>query len=159
MVDKQAFRDAMARLAAAVHIITTAGPAGRAAFTASAVCSVTDSPPTLLVCVNRAGTYSDIYTTNQIFCVNTLAAGDQALSNAFAATGRDLDTCFATATWAPIATGAPALDSAAVVFDCRISQVTEVGTHLVLFGEVQAVRTGTGPALVYFNRAYHAVGA
>ncbi len=36
----------MARLAAAVNIVTTDGPAGRAGFTATAVCSVTDEPPT-----------------------------------------------------------------------------------------------------------------
>ena len=51
--DKQTFRDAMACVGAAVNIITTDGPAGLAGFTASAVCSVTDSPPTLLVCLNR----------------------------------------------------------------------------------------------------------
>lgn len=44
-VEKQDFRDAMARLGSAVNIITTDGPAGRAGFTASAVCSVTDTPP------------------------------------------------------------------------------------------------------------------
>ena len=52
-VTRQDFRDAMARLGAAVNIITTGGPAGRGGFTASAVCSVTDEPPTLLVCMNR----------------------------------------------------------------------------------------------------------
>ena len=52
-VEKQAYREAMARLGAAVNVITTDGPGGRAGFTASAVCSVTDSPPTLLVCANR----------------------------------------------------------------------------------------------------------
>jgi len=53
MVSKHAYRDAMARFGAAVSVITTDGPAGRAGFTASAVCSVTDDPPTLLVCMNR----------------------------------------------------------------------------------------------------------
>ena len=43
------FRDGMARLAGAVNVITTDGAAGPAGFTASAVCSVTDQPPTLLV--------------------------------------------------------------------------------------------------------------
>lgn len=54
IADKQSFRDAMAQVGAAVNIITTDGPAGRAGFTASAVCSVTDEPPTLLVCLNRS---------------------------------------------------------------------------------------------------------
>ena len=44
-VEKQAYREAMARLGAAVNVITTDGPGGRAGFTASAVCSVTDTPP------------------------------------------------------------------------------------------------------------------
>ena len=48
-MEKQAYREAMARLGAAVNVITTDGPGGRAGFTASAVCSVTDSPPTLLI--------------------------------------------------------------------------------------------------------------
>ena len=52
-VEKQAYREAMARLGAAVNVIATDGPGGRAGFTASAVCSVTDTPPTLLVCANR----------------------------------------------------------------------------------------------------------
>ena len=61
IVDQQTFRDAMSCMGAAVNIITTDGPAGRAGFTASAVCSVTDTPPTLLVCLNRgrpSGRYS-----------------------------------------------------------------------------------------------------
>ena len=52
-VEKQPYREAMARLGAAVNVITTDGPGGRAGFTASAVTSVTDTPPTLLVCANR----------------------------------------------------------------------------------------------------------
>ncbi len=40
LTDKASFRDAMAHVGAAVNIITTDGPAGRAGFTASAVCSV-----------------------------------------------------------------------------------------------------------------------
>ena len=54
MIDVNLFRDGMARLGSAVAIIATNGPAGRHGFTASAVCSVTDTPPTLLVCINRS---------------------------------------------------------------------------------------------------------
>src|SRR5690606_16913277 len=52
-VSRQEFRDAMARLGAAVNIVTTDGPAGLSGMTVSAVCSVTDDPPMLLVCLNR----------------------------------------------------------------------------------------------------------
>lgn len=63
--DKQSFRDAMAHVGAAVNIITTDGPAGRAGFTASAVCSVTDAPPTLLVCLNRSASVWPIFSQHQ----------------------------------------------------------------------------------------------
>lgn len=83
MIEKQAFRDAMSCLGAAVNIVTTDGPAGRAGFTASAVCSVTDEPPTLLVCLNRSASVWPIFSRNQALCVNTLAAGHEDLSNLF----------------------------------------------------------------------------
>src|ERR1700709_1909251 len=53
-VEKQAYREAMARLGAAVNVITTDGPGGRAGFTARAGTSVTDTTPTLLVGANPA---------------------------------------------------------------------------------------------------------
>nr|VUD30589.1 flavin reductase RutF in pyrimidine catabolism pathway [Raoultella sp. NCTC 9187] len=83
IADKQSFRDAMAQVGAAVNIITTDGPAGRAGFTASAVCSVTDEPPTLLVCLNRSASVWPTFSQHQALCVNTLAAGQEPLSNLF----------------------------------------------------------------------------
>lgn len=77
------FRDGMARLASAVHIITTDGPAGRYGFTATAVCSVSDAPPTLLVCVNQASSSLHALLSNGRLCVNTLASGQQLVAHAF----------------------------------------------------------------------------
>lgn len=83
IVDQQTFRDAMSCMGAAVNIITTDGPAGRAGFTASAVCSVTDTPPTLLVCLNRGASVWPVFNENRTLCVNTLSAGQEPLSNLF----------------------------------------------------------------------------
>src|SRR5258708_19832275 len=71
-VDPAAFREAMSRLGAAVHVITTAGPAGKAGTTATAVCSVTDAPPSLLVCLNRRSQTNPAVLQTGAFCVNTL---------------------------------------------------------------------------------------
>ena len=151
----------MACLGAAVNVVTTDGAAGRAGFTASAVCSVTDDPPTLLVCLNRSARGSAALKANAVMCVNTLAAGQDALSDAFAGKG-GLDAAgrFALARWTQLATGAPVLEDAAIVaFDCRITEVVEKGTHSVLFGEIQAIRQGKlGGALIWYGRGYHPVG-
>src|SRR5262249_58489568 len=55
-VEPKIFREAMSRLGAAVHVVTTAGPAGKTGFTATAMCSVSDAPPTILVCINPKST-------------------------------------------------------------------------------------------------------
>ena len=161
LVDKQIFREAMARLGAAVNIITTDGPGGRRGFTASAVCSVTDDPPTLLVCLNRNSDSNQALKDNLVICVNTLTSGQQHLSPIFAGmTEHDYDARFASADWTTLATGAPVLAEAGVSFDCRIAQITEVGTHSVFFCEVEAIRQGPRhEGLIYYGRGYHPVRA
>jgi flavin reductase len=157
--DRQRFREAMSRLGAAVNIITTKGPDGDAGFTASAVCSVTDDPPTLLVCINRTASQHDAIIASGILCVNVLAHEHQELSPVFAGIGNvPMPERFAMSKWLRLVTGAPALESAAASFDCKIDQITEVGTHSVLFCAVQAIHLGTSSSgLIYHGRAYHKI--
>ncbi len=156
MIDTKTYRDAMSRLGAAVNIITTDGPGGRRGFTASAVCSVTDSPPTLLVCLNRNSDSNQALKANGVLCLNTLSAAQQQLSPMFAGmTEHDYDARFAAAAWTAMPSGSLALDGALASFDGRIIQATEMGTHTVFFVEVDSVRTANGPALLYYARGYH----
>ena len=158
-VDKQAYREGMARLGAAVNVITTDGPAGCAGFTASAVCSVTDTPPTLLVCANRANDSYPAMKANGVLCVNTLTGAHEPLSPLFAGlTDHTMAARFEGATWHKLATGAPALDGALAAFDCRIAQIIEVGTHDVFICGVDAVEVGTmHEGLIYYARGYHRI--
>ncbi|MBS0969829.1 pyrimidine utilization flavin reductase protein F [Chimaeribacter arupi] len=154
-VTQHTFRQAMSCLGAAVNIITTDGPAGRAGFTASAVCSVTDTPPTLLVCLNRSASVHPAFARNQQLCVNTLSAGHEDLSNLFGGK-TPMEARFAAADWSRLATGSPVLAGAVANFDCRITQTVSVGTHDILFCEVVALRRNdAGHGLVYFDRRYH----
>src|SRR5260370_32113354 len=131
MVSNQVYRDGMVRFAAAVHIVTTDGPAGSAGFTASAACSVTDDPPTLLVCLNRASQLHSIFQENGVFCLNTLTADQQALAELFARHGgMPMQERFAMPVWERWKTGAPVLRDALACFDCRLTDVKEVGPHL-----------------------------
>ena len=83
-VEPLVFREAMSRLGAAVHVVTSAGAAGKTGFTATAVCSVSDSPATLLVCLNRRSNSAPVLAQNGVFCVNTLGAGEEKLADLFA---------------------------------------------------------------------------
>ena len=157
-VSKEAFRDGMSRLAAAVNIITTDGPNGRAGFTASAVCSVTDSPPTLLVCLNRESSVYEVFRANQAICVNTLGPSSEELSKIFGGK-TPMAERFSAADWTTGVSGAPILRGAAVSFDCHVARTFDVGTHDVFFCEVLAVdRHFDSASLIYHDRAYHVIG-
>lgn len=154
-VERLLYRDAMSRLGAAVNVITTASAGERHGFTASAVCSVTDEPPTLLVCMNRGSSSREAFFVGAPLCVNTLTGEQQAISAAFAS-GVEMEQRFLGARWSTLVTGAPVLERANVVFDGRVANIVEVGTHSVLFCEVEAVRLGDAAhGLIYFNRSYH----
>lgn len=156
LADAQSFREAMSRLGAAVHIVTTDGEAGKAGFTATAVASVSDTPSTLLVCLNRKSQITPLMLENGSFCVNTLAAHEEPIADVFAGrTGVFMAERFKTGEWDTIRTGSPALKSAIAVFDCRVIEAKEAGSHYVYFGAVTAVRLGpASKALVYHDRAY-----
>jgi flavin reductase len=153
----QHFREAMTRLGAAVNVITSDGPAGRLGFTASAVCSVSDSPPTLLVCMNRSSAQNAPIKTNGVMCVNSLSSGQGEVSKLFAGVGRvPTEDRFGQADWTMLATSSPVLVDSVVSFDCRISATIEVATHTILVGEVAAIQFGDSDGgLMYFGRNYH----
>lgn len=153
------FREAMARLGAAVHVVSTDGPGGRAGFTATAVCSVSDDPATLLVCLNRRSRITPVLLRNGRLCVNTLRADEEGIADVFAGrTGSAMEQRFATGRWTGLASGSPALESAVVALDCRVVEVKEVATHNVIFAVVESIRHGPSvPALVYHDRAYKRV--
>ncbi|WP_233835431.1 flavin reductase [Paraburkholderia sp. ZP32-5] len=159
MLDKSTYRDAMAGLGAAVNIITSDGEAGLAGCTASAVCGVSDEPPTLLVCINRSSRNNAAFRANGKLCVNVLSAEQQALAAHFSTSTLALVERFAAAQWDYLETGAPVLRGALASLDCEIESITEVGTHTVFFCAVKAARTrGAGDALIYYGRRYHCVG-
>ena len=158
MVEAAEFRNAMSLLTGAVNVITTAGETGRYGFTASAVCSVTDSPPTLLVCMNRNSSSHRYFTENGVLSVNVLASEQQAISQVFASK-LSPEERFQHGDWETLATGAPVLKDALVIFDCQVQEMNNVGTHTIFICTIEAVKCNKhNQGLVYFNRAYHQVG-
>lgn len=155
------FREAMASLGAAVNVVTSAGHAGRVGFTATAVCSVSDAPPTLIVCMNRGSTQNEAVKQNGVLCVNTLTADQQQLSAVFAGfTQRRFEERFDDAVWTSLRTGAPVLEGALASFDCRVQNVMEAGTHSIFMcAVIEVAMKDHGEGLVYFRRKYHSLSS
>jgi flavin reductase (DIM6/NTAB) family NADH-FMN oxidoreductase RutF len=154
-VDIQHYKAGMRRLAAGVSLITTLGVDGvRRGLTATAVCSVSLTPPTLLCCINRNSSAHDTILASRILAVNILAAEDQALADSFGGSEAP-ETRFDVGHWTSLVTGAPVLETAVAGFDCRVTAVLETGTHTVFIAEVVEARLpGSGEPLVYLAGAY-----
>ncbi len=158
-IDGKAYRDAMARFAGHIHVITTDGEAGRRAIAATAVTSVSDNPPIVLACINLSVEANGQFLKNGVFAVNTLAEKHLALAQACSGIERvGQDERFATARWDRLATGAATLEDAVAVFDCTVMEVREMATHYVFFGKVAAVRCGENePPLLYHDRGFRSL--
>lgn len=155
VVSRTEFRDAMARVCAPVNVITTNGPAGRGGFTATAMCSVTDDPPSLLVCMNSNSAQTGLFLENRRFCVNVLAGDHKDLAGFFAGREADMSSRYAAAEWVELASGNQALADAMVSFDCYLKEARLVGTHNIMIGEVMEIRARRdGQALLYFDRSF-----
>jgi flavin reductase len=155
LVTKTEFRNAMARVCAPVNIVTTDGPAGRGGFTATAMCSVSDEPPTLLVCMNGRSAQTALFLGNKRFCINVLTDDHMHLAGKFAGSEQDMALRYASANWVSMASGMPALADAIVNFDCEMESVQQVGTHHIMIGRIVALRQRSdGRALLYMDRSY-----
>lgn len=153
------FRDAMASLSAAVNIVTTDGEAGRCGITATAVCPVTDTPPSLMVCINASSAMNPVFQGNGRLCVNVLTHHQEVMARHFAGmTGMAMDARFSLACWQQGALAQPVLKGALASLEGEIAQVQAIGTHLVYLVEIKnIVLSGEAHGLIYFQRRFHPV--
>lgn len=153
-VERASFRDGMSRLGTSVNVVTTMAGGRRFGFTASAVCSVSDTPPTLLVCINRASSCFHAFEYTRHFCVNTLMPDQEDISNLFGGRTQSVDR-FALGDWREGLTGAPVLTNASVSFECELTNAVDEATHRILFGRVIDIRENEEQAtLLYCMRRY-----
>lgn len=162
ITDEQ-YRKGMRQLAAAVSVITAEHGSVRNGLTATAVMSLCAQPPRLAVAVNRSASALPTLQAAGCFAVNVLRFDQDTIAGQFASsTVRGADR-FEGAQWTTLATGAPVLEGAAASFDCRISQTLEIGTHLLIIGEVEDLQVnpserpllyldGTWASLIKANR-------
>jgi flavin reductase (DIM6/NTAB) family NADH-FMN oxidoreductase RutF len=152
------FLRGMSTAAATVNIISTDGPAGRAGVTVSAMTSVSadTAKPTLLTCVHHLSPAAQKIIDNGCFIVNVLRDDQSYISDSFAGRFKDqLADKFDCCAWAVMETGAPRVVDPLVAFDCRVTSSERVGTHHVIFGEVQGVYLAPhGSPLIYAHRSY-----
>ncbi len=155
-VDHASFRRAAGQFASGIVVVTT--PAGHA-MTVSAFTSVSLDPPLVLFCAEKIARFHDAVLAEGSWAVSVLAEDDEKTAGWLALRGRPLDGQLeGVPHHGGPATGAPLLDDALAVLECRTTAVHDAGDHSIVVGQVQAVAGPADPAdrgpLVHYSGAY-----
>lgn len=146
------FIAAMRRFATGVSIVTTADDGRIHGFTVNAFASVSVSPPTVLICVNRGATAHPLIARSQRFCVNILALEQRALAERFA--GGEPRSRFDGVDYRIGPSGSPILEGTLAHVDCVLTEELTASTHTIFLGHVLDAGWRAGEPLGYFDRQY-----
>ncbi|POM27757.1 Flavin-dependent monooxygenase, reductase subunit HsaB [Actinomadura rubteroloni] len=140
-VTGDSFRDALARHAAGV-VVVTARPDGATpeGLTATSFTSVSLDPPLVSFYVAGSSTTFPRLRRAATFAVNVLRHDQADLAARFAS--RDVDRFAEPTRWRPGPQGEPLLDGVAVRLRCAWHSVREIGDHLLVVGHVTGVELG-----------------
>ena len=160
-VDPRTYREALARFATGVTVVTTledtsddSQPWGT---TVNSFTGVSLDPPLVLVAIGRERSIHPIIERTRRFGVNILGEDSQALSDCFAGAPSSLPrSAFCAAAYSLGTAGLPVLDDAIAHVACEVERVIEAGDHTIYLGRVveAACRDEVGWPLLYFRRRY-----
>jgi flavin reductase (DIM6/NTAB) family NADH-FMN oxidoreductase RutF len=133
--DTELFRRTIGHFATGVTVITTRHGGSNHGMTASAVTSLSLSPPMLVVCINRRAPTHDAVSSSDSFVVNVLARNQEQLAHQFSQPAADK---FAGVGVQAGVLDLPLLSGCLANFECRVTDRTTGGTHTIFLAEVVA---------------------
>jgi 3-hydroxy-9,10-secoandrosta-1,3,5(10)-triene-9,17-dione monooxygenase reductase component len=150
-VTAQEFRDALARWASGVTIVTARDGDEPVGMTAASFSSLSLDPPLVLVCIARTANAHDPLTGAPGFAVHVLGSGQHEMSARFAKPGPAKFADY------PDERGpyeVPLLPFGVARLVCAHHSALDGGDHTILVGRVVGTHlAGTDP-LIYCNRSY-----
>jgi flavin reductase (DIM6/NTAB) family NADH-FMN oxidoreductase RutF len=155
------FRATMAHFAAGVSVVMSELDGEDVGMTATALCSISLDPPTVLLGVGEGSRMHEALTTQDTWTVSFLPASARQVATRFAIKGRPSDRLLlADLAWhrGP-ATGHVILDEAVAALECVTEQRVVVADHVLMIARVVGVQSrnpGAAP-LVHFRNRYRTV--
>ena len=152
VVSPELFRRACALFPTGVAVLSTRGADGTPhGLTVNAFCSLSLTPPLVLVAIDRVCSLLETFEKSGHFALNFLSQSQRDLSIRFSEIpeGR-----FTGVSWSPGADGAPLIDGVIGSIECRTTRIIDAGDHRALIGKVVAASVGEGDPLVFFRSMY-----
>ncbi len=135
----EAFRGSMRLVASSVSLVTARDDAGEwHGMAVTSAGSLSMSPPSMLVAVNRTSSIHPVILRSGRFTLNLMDESHAALLEPFARSDMR-DRRFAVDDWVDTGSSGPVLKGALCSHVCSVSETHDFGTHTVFFGTVDDV--------------------
>lgn len=152
-IEPRELRKAFGRFGTGVTVVTTYNDDGEAhGATVSAFTSVSLDPPLAQVTLMRDSRLAG-FVVGRPFAINVLSLAQQETCLHFA--GRPMKRG---PEWEPSVTGVPVLAGNTATLECRPWNVYDGGDHLIVVGEVAALKVNRIPPLLFFGGSFHHLG-
>lgn len=151
-INKDEFRAALGRFASGVTVVTTSDASGYPhGITVSAFCSVSLSPPLVLICIEKSAGSHYAFREKGFFVVNVLRESQQHYSDWFASY---LPDKFAKIEFYKNGDGIPVLKNTLASLECRVINAHDEGDHTIFIGQIEEAIVNDGKPLIYFHGRY-----
>jgi flavin reductase (DIM6/NTAB) family NADH-FMN oxidoreductase RutF len=150
--DEARFRDVLGHFATGVTVVTAIEEGAPVGFTCQSFTALSLDPPMVALAPGKSSTSWPRIAKAGAFCVNILAAGQEALGRTFAVSGGDK---FDGVAWhAGPERGAPVLEGVLAWVECTLEAIHEAGDHELVTGKVLALGVGEGRPLLFYRSSF-----
>ncbi|MDO0916659.1 flavin reductase family protein [Streptomyces sp. DT2A-34] len=147
----------MASFPSGVTVVTTTDAAGQHwGFTATSFCSLSMSPPLVLVCLANSAECHPVFSDSAAWIIHILPKQLADVAMRFATRGIDK---FADTEFRLSDQNLPVIANTSATLHCTRYSTHDGGDHTIFVGQVDRVEQGMGAPAVYFRREFHSVGA
>jgi len=152
MMNSDTFRRLLSRFASGIAVITARDGDHDVGMTVSAFCSVSLSPPLVLVCVDHSASMHDLLLRHPKMGINIMASEHEAHSRRFA--DKNETQRFEGIPCKRGETNVMLLDDAMAHLECQLVHHYEAGDHTIFIGQVECGAMREGRPLLYYRGGY-----
>lgn len=152
MIDSSTFRQVLGRFASGIAIITARDGDRDVGMTVSSLCSVSLSPPLVLVCVDHQAAMHDVLLHHPKLGISIIASEHEAHSRRFA--DKNETRRFDGVPFTRGESQVMLLDNATAQLECQLVRHYEGGDHTIFIAEVERGRMGQSRPLLHFGGRY-----
>lgn len=155
--DDFTFRRALGSFLTGVTIVTSRHAGANYGMTASSLASVSNDPPSLLICLNLGSVTRDAVYGSRRFTVSVLSDQQSEAARVFSRPNDSIDKF--DQGYTGIGTdGVHYIKGALASMECVLTNECVVGTHSILVGRIKGIRLTDGEPLAYFRGGFGSFG-